>query len=208
MRVRYDFLMRSKEIYLGIPALILLLVSRCGRQIANRNSAGQNIICFGDSLTAGEGAGAGEDYPSVLGKLLGQEVINAGVSGDTSRDGLERLERDVLSRNPKLVIIEFGANDFFQQISRQETIGNLEKMVDSIQAAGAACALVEVRMAVVSPYLADLKRISREKKTLLIPNILQGILSDPGLKSDQLHPNRQGYELMARRIHRQIKPYL
>jgi lysophospholipase L1-like esterase len=81
-------------------------------------------------------------------------------------------------------------------------------MVDSIQAAGAACALVEVRMAVVSPYLPDLKRISREKKTLLIPNILQGILSDPGLKSDQMHPNSRGYELMARRIYRQIKPYL
>ena len=88
--------------------LILALVFLCGCEapIANRNSRGSEIVCFGDSLTAGYGAKKGKDYPSVLREKLGQPVINTGVSGNTTADGLRRLEDDVLRHDPKIDVHE------------------------------------------------------------------------------------------------------
>ena len=74
--------------------------------------AGQTIICFGDSLTEGVGAESGEDYPSVLSRELGLPVINAGQRGDTTAEALARISDAVLSKNPRLVIVLLGGNDF------------------------------------------------------------------------------------------------
>src|SRR5207244_13108579 len=74
-------------------------------KVKNLNSRGANIIAFGDSLTAGYGAAAGEDYPSALSKMIGVPIVNAGVSGDTSEMALARLDGDVLARQPRMVIV-------------------------------------------------------------------------------------------------------
>ena len=83
--------------------------------IANRHSKGTQIVCLGDSLTYGVGASAGHDYPSFLGKALGMKVLNAGVDGDETGDVLKRLDSDVLLRDPRLVIILLGANDYLNR---------------------------------------------------------------------------------------------
>jgi len=166
------------------------------------------IVCLGDSLTAGEGVMPGEDYPAVLGRILNREVINAGVSGDTTRDALARLEKDVLSKNPSLVIVALGANDYFQGLPKQETMANLRKIIEAIQKIQASVVLVETRVHLIDPYLKLFQQLAREKKILLIPDILKGIFTDPALKSDQLHPNARGYALLAERIARTLKPYL
>ncbi len=82
------------------------------RDVQNLGSVGKNIISFGDSLTEGVGAREGKSYPTLLAEGLGRPIINAGRRGDTTTAGLSRLERDVLGRNPRLVLVLFGETTF------------------------------------------------------------------------------------------------
>lgn len=92
---------------------MLFISFGCARyEVKNIYSRGKDIICFGNSITAGSGFSKRETYPYFLSELLGCSVINAGREGDTSSDGLERLEKDVLTYQPRLVIVEFGGNDY------------------------------------------------------------------------------------------------
>ncbi|MBI3332603.1 MAG: arylesterase [Candidatus Omnitrophica bacterium] len=177
--------------------------------VANLDSAGSAIICFGDSLTEGVGASAGHDYPSLLAKTLGREVINAGVAGETTDMGLRRLEGDVLSRDPLLVIVEFGGNDFLHGVRKEEVFAHLDEMVRRIQEKGAMVVLVGVQPGLVGDaYRADYARLAGSRRAAFIPNILEGLLTEPDLMSDTLHPNDRGYERIAYRIFNVVKPLL
>ena len=181
----------------------------CGVDVANRDSTGTAIICFGDSLTEGAGATAGHDYPSLLTKALGRDVINAGVSGNTTRDALQRLDRDVLARDPKLVIVEFGGNDFLQHLPLEETFTNLELLVQRIQAQGAMVVLVGVSPGLLGDATRnDYQRIARAHRAVFVPDILGGIMTNPQFKSDELHPNDLGYERIAQRLAKAVAPLL
>ncbi len=79
--------------------------------IKNTGRQARSIVCFGDSLTYGTGASLGMDYPSQLSRLIGKPVINAGIPGDTTATALSRLDRDVLGRSPRIVLITLGGND-------------------------------------------------------------------------------------------------
>lgn len=194
-----------------LAGLLLLSCARKGdfSKVKNLRSAGENIICFGDSLTEGVGAARGEDYPSVLSRLIPYPVINAGRSGDTAGDGLARLEADVLRRRPRLVVVLFGGNDFLRRVPPVETKRNLAEIVRRIHEAGAMVALVAVRLGLFADEYGPLYReIARERGALLIPDVMKDILSDAKLKSDPIHPSGTGYRLMARRIAAAIKPLL
>jgi len=167
------------------------------------------IVCFGNSLTQGVGASAGKDYPSILAKELNIPVINAGRSGDTTAEALARIEKDVLRHQARLVIVEFGANDFLKQIPKKETFANLEKIVSLLKQRGSAVVLLQVRTGFfVDEYLEGFRKIAREKNVLLITDILREILGNPELMSDNLHPNDAGYQVLAQRILKEIKPIL
>ena len=157
---------RNQLIAAAVAAVIaawLLWPSRYAR-VANLGSHGSSVIAFGDSLTAGYGAQPGQDYPSKLSSLIGTTVINAGVSGDTTESALARIDNDVLSRDPRMVILGF----------RFPSLGaSYEKMYASV---------------------------ASDERCLLIPDLLDGILSNPSLKSDEIHPNVRGYQLMAERV--------
>ena len=90
-------------------------------KIKNIDSHGGNIICFGDSITFGYGAEKGEDFPRALSKMLDIPVINSGLDGDDTISALKRLENDVLDRDPLLVVIEFGGNDFLRKVALEAT---------------------------------------------------------------------------------------
>ncbi len=194
--------------------LIGILSSTCDRagsfnDIRNLQSRGENIICFGDSLTEGVGAGSGEDYPSVLARRLQVPIINAGRRGETSADGLNRLEQDVLARNPRLAVVLFGGNDFLRQVPVSETRKNLEAIVQRIQERGAMVVLVGLRLGLFTDEYGPIyEEIAKQHGALYIPEVLKGVLSDPRLKSDSVHPNSAGYQLMAERILEQVKPLL
>ena len=168
--------------------------------VANLDSRGTAIVAFGDSLTAGYGAGAGEDYPTRLAAMINTPVVNAGVSGDTTESALARID-DVLAKNPRIVIIGLGGNDFLRRVPVETTKQNLESIVRQLQAKGAMVVLLGFEFPSFGPDYGDLyEDVAEEQRCLLVPDLLDGILSDPKLKSDEIHPNAAGYALMAERV--------
>lgn len=185
---------------LAILLAFLLFPSKYSR-VRNLDSRGTNIIAFGDSLTAGYGANPGEDYPSDLAKLLGLEVINAGVSGDTTESALERIDADVLQRSPRIVIVGLGGNDFLRGSTPTSTETNLRTIVKRIQSSGAMVVLLGFNFpSLGANWGAMYKRVASDEGCLLIPDLLDGIIGDPALKSDEIHPNAKGYAVMAERV--------
>ena len=190
-----------------IPAALFLALaiwivwpSRYAR-VKNLDSRGTSVIAFGDSLTAGYGAEAGEDYPSQLAKRLGIAVINAGVSGDTTESALARIDADVVARNPRIVIVGLGGNDLLQSVPIATTAANLRAIVERIQRAGAMVVLLGFRFpSLNADYESMYAQLARDERCLLVSGVLAGILTDPSLKSDEVHPNARGYALMATRI--------
>jgi len=194
---------------IGYWLLVIGLAGCAKKEIRNINSKGENIICFGDSITFGYGVNPGEDYPSDLAKMLNMPVINAGLDADTSSGGLQRIDAEVLEKDPLLVIIEFGGNDFLKKIPLGQTLKNIETMIQKIQEKGAMVALVDVRMGfVMRDYGSKYKRLSQKYNTIFTEPALSGIITNPQLKSDFFHPNADGYKLIAQRIYRSIIPYL
>ncbi|MCX5703121.1 MAG: arylesterase [Candidatus Omnitrophica bacterium] len=202
---------RRKILYIG-GALLFCAFAFMGcakREIKNIDSKGKNIICFGDSITFGYGASEGQDYPSALAKMLDIPVINAGIDGDTSIEALRRIKSDILERKPLLVIIEFAGNDFLRKIPQEVTINNIREMVERVQARGAMVALVDISAGMfLGEYRTIFSKLAKEEGTIFIPSILSGIITNPSLKSDFLHPNANGYKLIAQRIQKAIMPYL
>ena len=203
-RVRFQLLA------IGFAAVLL---SGCGsddfEKIRNIRSSGEAIICFGDSLTEGVGAGSGEDYPAVLSRHLAVPVLNAGQRGDTTAQALERISDAVLSKHPRLVIVFLGGNDFLRQLPRQETRKNLEEIVRRVQAHGAMVAIAGMRLGLFTDEYAPVyEETARLLGALYIPGVMKGILSDAKLRSDPIHPNSAGYRLVAERIGEKIKPLL
>ena len=195
---------RARIIALAAAVIVLaawlLWPSRYAR-VANLDSRGVNVIAFGDSLTAGYGAQPDEDYPSKLSAMIGATVINAGVSGDTTESALARIDNDVVSRDPRIVIVGLGGNDFLQGVPIATTESNLRSAVRAIHGAGAMVVILGFRFpSLGASYEKMYANVARDERCLLIPDLLHGILTDPSLKSDEIHPNARGYELMAERI--------
>ena len=193
--------------------MILMFVLGCGGDrfdsIRNLSSEGETIICLGDSLTEGVGAESGEDYPTVLSRELGMRVVNAGQSGDTSAGALARISDSLLDKNPRMVIVLLGGNDFLRQLPTAETRKNLKEIVRRIQDHGAMVAIAGMRLGLFtdeySPIYAE---TAQELGALYIPEVMKGIFNDTKFKSDQIHPNAAGYRLIAKRIAEKIKPLL
>ncbi len=205
--------MSRRAFVLIVSAVILagtsLFLLRGNYPITNEHSSGANIIAFGDSITYGTGAARDEDYPSRLSRMVGTKIINAGVPGDTTELALKRLERDVLRHDPKIVIVLLGGNDILTRVPKSETFRNLDHIITRIQEKGAMVVLVGIQgMLLVGNYKSEFRRLAREKGAVQVPNILSGILDRPKYKSDQIHPNGEGYRIMAERIHRKLRPYL
>ena len=196
--------------------ITLFLVTSCApanqfKNIKNLYTAGgKTLVCFGNSLTAGQGAPPGADYPSLLAKELSLPVVNAGISGDTTARALLRLDQDVLARDPKIVIIELGANDFLRsggsRAALDSAFANLETMIDQIQGYGAVVVIagVELNYDLEQRY----EQLAKKKGAVLIPNIMSGILGDPELMSDGFHPNAKGYQVMAKTFTSVLIPLL
>jgi len=190
-------------------SIVLLLVGCAKKEIKNIDSRGKNIVCFGDSVTFGYGAEPGGDYPSALTKMISIPVINAGIDGDTSTEALKRIKSDVLDRDPLLVIVEFGGNDFLKKIPQEVTLNNMREIIDTIQTQGAMVAVVDISTGMLlKEYHSVFYNLAREKGAIFIPSILSGIITNPRLKSDFIHPNADGYNVIAQRIYRVITPYL
>jgi len=204
----------QKLILLSVIIILLgfggLALSSCvKKEVKNIGSVGKNIICYGDSITFGYGVKPGEDYPTHLAKLVNRPVINSGVDGDTSTQGLARIKTDVLDKQPYLVLIEFTGNDFIKNVPLPTTIQNIKEMIRQIQEAGAITAIVDISAGLfLLDYRIQLSKLARETQSIFIPATLSEIITNPSMKSDFMHPNAAGYKIVAQRAYRAIAPYL
>ena len=191
-----------------LGAVILLLGYRIFlTSLPGKNSEirSRTIVCFGDSLTSGTGAGQDMDYPSQLSAMIGKPVINAGVSGDTTARALQRLERDVLAKFPDLVLITLGGNDLKNGVARDVAFANLKTIVESIQETGARVIIGGLRFPLRDRgFGRAYQELADETGAVLVPNIFEGIMGNRRLMSDPIHPNDAGYKIIAERFHAAI----
>ena len=196
---------RQKLQIAAAAALAILLIwglwPSAASRVTNLDSRGTAVVAFGDSLTAGYGASPGEDYPTRLAAAMSQPVVNAGRSGDTSESALGRLETDVLAANPRVVIVGLGGNDFLRGEPISRTEANLRTIVKRIQDGGAMVVLLGFEFPSLGANYGNMyARVAKEEGCLLVADVMDGILNDRSLKSDEIHPNAKGYALMAERI--------
>jgi acyl-CoA thioesterase-1 len=165
-------------------------------------------VAFGDSLTYGTGAGNG-GYPALLSARLGVPVQNFGVPGETTADGLKRLA-DVEALQPRVVLICFGGNDVLQSLPRDRMFANLATMIDRLHAQGSFVVLIGIRGATLLRDVnsSGFAELAEQKQVMHIPNLLDGVLGTPSLMSDYVHPNDAGYEKIAARLEKELKPLL
>jgi lysophospholipase L1-like esterase len=189
---------------LGVAAACWWFWSGTGpdvRRAANLAAPGELVVFFGDSITQGYGVRPEESFPALVAQSLGLPMVNAGVSGDTMGAGLARLERDVLAHRPRLVVVELGGNDFLRRIPLAETLRDLDAIVGRLVEGGAMVVLLQVQVGLGGdPSLAGFRAAADRHGAILIPDILQGILSNADLKLDTIHPNALGHRRIAERV--------
>lgn len=185
-------------------------------QPADRPVAGPErlVLAFGDSLYAGYGLQDGESLPDALGRRLraagiNARVINAGVSGDTSAAGRQRLQftLDNLPRTPDLVLLGLGGNDMLRRIPAAETRANLSAMMDALDERDIPVVLTGMLAApnLGPDYVRDFNEIypdlAREHDATLDPFILDGAIGRRTMMlPDGIHPSAAGVEVIATRL--------
>jgi len=165
-------------------------------------------VAFGDSLTEGYGATEGNAYPALLSRSLGVPIVSLGVSGDTTADGLKRLDA-VARQQPRVVLLCFGGNDALNQMPQARTLANLGAIIDRLHAEGSFVVLIGIRSASLRDRNEKaFARLAREKRVLYVPDFLQGLAFKPVYMSDAIHPNDEGYKRFAERLEKVLRPLL
>ena len=193
---------------LVVIVIILIHFSLSQKEINIQSLSPQDtILAFGDSLTYGYNAKPTESYPAVLNHLTDYKIINEGVLGDTSADGVKRLDPLLENKNIKLMILFFGGNDIIQGVSMSELKSNLKTMIKSAKQKQIQVLLISVpNLSLFGLSALDLYgEVAKEEDVPLLSGMLAEILEQPSLKSDQIHPNALGYKLMAEKIYEKLK---
>jgi len=156
------------------------------------------ILAFGDSLTYGTGANKEESYPSVLENTINRKIINAGVPGELSMQGLKRLPKLLEKYQPGLMILCHGGND----ILRKENLAEAETNIREMIALAKNKNIPVILLGVPKPglFLSSAKlyaNIAESTNVIFMPNLIADVLSDASMKSDSVHPNKAGYREMA-----------
>ncbi|WP_265658644.1 arylesterase [Francisella philomiragia] len=176
--------------------------------IVNQKPQGETIIAFGDSLTAGYGVDKYDNYPSQLSRMIGEPIINMGVSGETTGQALLRIE-DVVQANPRIVIVSLGANDLRKRIPAAQAFANLRRIVNILQANGALVVIGGLDIPYYkNDYAEDYIEFAKINGCLLVPNVLEGIIGHQDLMVDAVHPNAKGYTIMANQFYNVIEGYI
>ena len=186
----------------------LLLFAGCGRPTPLSNLPPQNtrICCFGDSLVEGVGAGGDEfSYPAVLNSLLSNnEIVALGTSGDTTADGLSKTAM-FADQKFGVIVVTLGGNDILQRVHWDTTKKNLHSIFQALKETGAVVVFTGVTGPLNPTRNKHYAKICDAEGVLMIPEILDGILSNPDLKADEVHPNAEGYRIMAKRVAAALK---
>jgi lysophospholipase L1-like esterase len=159
------------------------------------------VLAFGDSLTFGTGAQPEASYPAVLEKLIGRKVWSAGVPGEVSAAGLERLPSVLDYYQPRLLILCHGGNDFLRKLGDAQAAENLRAMIRLAKQQGVDVVLIAVPKPGLFPSPPDFYAdIAKEFRLPHEDAALKTILRDNALKSDLAHPNARGYAKLAEAV--------
>ncbi len=204
-------------------AFILLAGMTWGCSYLSRSASASRpyplIVAFGDSLTAGLGVDSDQNDPSKLQARIDAhgyhyEAIYAGISGETTQQALNRVD-SICALRPKIVIVEFGANDGFRGVPVRTTRRNLATIVSRLQAAEATVILAGMKLPADYgvKYSASFRNVfaevAEQKHTCMIPFFLEGVGGHPDLnQSDGLHPTAKGYDVVVENVRRVLQPLL
>ena len=202
---RYDFMNITKYLRIIFSLLAIIAVftlTSCQKTVKLPVLAKNDVVvAFGDSITFGTGAESRESYPAVLEQMIGRRVVNAGVPGEVTAEGLSRLPQILDAEKPALLILCHGGNDTLRQLSRMQTADNIREMVRLARQRGVAVVLIAVPSLGLSVSPAPMYRdIAKELKIPLEEKTLSDILADGSLKSDLIHPNAAGYRRLAEAV--------
>lgn len=196
----------TRRRFMQISALLAAALTACSKTAPHAAlPAGSTILALGDSLTAGYGADAEAAYPAVLAGLTGWQIINGGVSGNTSAQALARLPA-LMRRQPQLVLVSIGGNDFLRKVPEADTRSNIRQIVQQIKAAGVPAVLVAVPYFTTGALFGRLsehpmyEELAAELNVPLLKGAWAEVLGDKKLKSDQIHANAQGYRVFAEKM--------
>ena len=176
------------------------------------------ILAFGDSLTEGHGLPPGSGYPEILQAELDRrgykyQVINAGVGGDTTAQGIARLPR-ALELKPEIVILELGGNDGLRGVPTESMRTNLDEMIVAFQKGGAQVVLAGMTLPrnwgpdYINAFEKVFVDLAATHKVTLIPFFLEGAAGKPELNVDDIHPNEAGYRIVTENVLKYLEPML
>ena len=198
MFTRRDTFSRALLLTIFTSALLIACSSDAKSPLLASNAV---ILAFGDSLTYGTGATLAESYPAILERLVGRRVVNSGIPGEVTGQGLSRLPEVLDREKPALLILCHGGNDLLRRLDQKQTANNLRAMIRVARERGIAVVII----AVPSPGIALLpprfyREIAAEMSVPIEEKILPIVLSDGSLRSDYIHPNATGYRKLAESI--------
>lgn len=198
-------IINAKVIFLAIALVVLLqFIQEDSDKFDSSIMIPPNtkVVAFGDSITNGYGVDKDKTYPAQLSELLGVEVINAGINGEMSSAGLKRLPSIVEKYSPDILIICHGGNDILRKQNLLKAKENIAQMIKLAKSKNIHVILVGVpAVEVLNLSTAQFyKELSSEYDVALEDSALESILNDSTLKTDQVHPNEKGYELLANKI--------
>ena len=164
-------------------------------------NADATILAFGDSLTYGTGTSRNKAFPAALELLINRKVINAGVPGEISKNGLARLPGLIEKFHPDIIIICHGANDILRKLDMTKTRNNIQQMIDLARQNNSGVVFVGVPEFGLFLNTAPMyQELADENQVPIANNILSDIIGNNSLKSDHVHTNTKGYQMLAENI--------
>lgn len=184
--------------------LVVFLLSGCSHKLTPL-PPNAVILAFGDSLTAGYGVSPQDSYPAILATISGHPVINAGISGETTTQGLARFAKVIDETKPALIILMEGGNDILQNVNPAQTKASLNQMIAIAKQKNIQLLLIAVpEKSIFSSAAGFYKELAQENKLPLDNEIIAKLEKDPRYKSDYVHFNQQGYKLLAEKIYQDL----
>ncbi len=193
-----------KQMKYLLSLILLVLLTACGDEVPELSKLPDDavILAFGDSLTNGNGAERNESYPAVLASLSARKVINDGISGEESEAGLERLPASLEQYQPQLLILCHGGNDMLRKKSLAKMEANIRQMIQLAQDKNIPVVLLGVpKPGIFLSTFEAYKKIAESTGVIFIDDLMLKVLKDESLKSDSVHPNKDGYRKMAETIY-------
>ncbi len=179
-----------------------IFLQSCGQPKLTPLPEDATILAFGDSLTSGVGTEESKSYPRVLAELSGMRVVNAGVSGEVTEQGLKRLPETMDQTMPDLLILLEGGNDILRNKDLELTKRNLAAMIELAQSRGVDVVLIGVPAKTLFSDVASFyTELAEQYQLVLEDELIATLLRQRKYKSDAIHFNEQGYRRMAKAIH-------